>query len=220
MNIEVIDLGRVSFKEAFSRQIQVHNQILQGDSSHTLILCEHPHTITLGRHAKSSNILNYSFIKENSIDLVAGVNRGGDVTYHGPGQLMGYLIFDLRELGRDLGWFLNRIQDLIIRTVASFGLETNVKKGFRGVWIGEQKIASIGIGVDKWISLHGFGLNVNTDLRFFNIIKPCGLDVEMISFKKLLGRSIDMSLVKEEIAGQVDKIFFREETRESLFVTI
>ncbi|NQU19488.1 lipoyl(octanoyl) transferase LipB [bacterium] len=207
MNLSVIDLGIISFKEAVQRQIRVHREILQGDSSHTLILCEHLHTITLGRQANTTNILDYKFIKDNNIDFLVGVNRGGDVTYHGPGQLMGYLIFDLRNLGRDLGWFLKRIEGLIIDTIAAFNIQGNIKSGFRGVWVNERKIASIGIAVDRWVSLHGFGLNVNTDLRFFDIIKPCGLDIRMTSLNECLGGPMNMELIKRELIEQTAESF-------------
>ncbi|MFC1709676.1 lipoyl(octanoyl) transferase LipB [Candidatus Omnitrophota bacterium] len=207
MEIRVIDLGRISYKEAFTRQIQAQAQILQGISSHTLILCEHHHTVTLSRHASLSNILDQGILKSDNIDFIMGVNRGGDITYHGPGQLVGYLIFDLRELGRDLGWFLNRTEEVLIKTLSEFQIEGHTKKGFRGIWIGEKKIASIGIGVSKWVSMHGFALNINTDLKLFNKIRPCGLDVKMTSMEECLGGPIDMRPVKQVVVSQMASNF-------------
>lgn len=207
MNLEVIDLGRISFKEAFLKQVQIHSQILSKQSSHTLILCEHPHTVTLPRQAKITNILDTNVIKDQDVDFIVGVNRGGEVTYHGPGQIMGYLIFDLRELGRDLGWFLNKIEEIIIKTLDKFKIRSSAKEGYRGAWIGDQKIASIGIGIDKWVSLHGFALNVDTDLSQFDKIKPCGLDIKMTSIKEQLNVSLSIDVVKNQIIEQTLNIF-------------
>ena len=199
MRFNVVDLGHIPFKEAFCRQHVLHAQVLSGALPHTLILCEHPHSITLGRGARASSIIDYASIAKRNINFIIGVDRGGEVTYHGPGQLMGYLLFDLRELGRNLGWFLNRIEEVLIETLSLYGMQAYRKSGFRGVWVENRKIASIGIGVQKWVSLHGFGLNVSTDLSFFNIIKPCGLDVEMTSMGKESGGSVSIERVKRAI---------------------
>lgn len=207
MSLTVIDLGKISFKEAFSRQIQVQAQVLQGISSHTLIFCEHPHTMTLSRHASLSNILDQGIFKSDNIDFIMGVNRGGDITYHGPGQLVGYLIFDLREFGRDLGWFLNKIEEIIIKTIAKFMIEGHAREGFRGVWVGERKIASIGIGVNKWVSLHGLALNISTDLSFFDKIRPCGLGIKMTSMDENLGEPINIELVRRELVKETARNF-------------
>ncbi|MFH1622880.1 MAG: lipoyl(octanoyl) transferase LipB [Candidatus Omnitrophota bacterium] len=207
MNLEVIDLGRITFKEAFLKQIQTHNQILSRQSCHTLILCEHPHTLTLPRQAKITNILDVNAIKDQDVDFIVGINRGGEVTYHGPGQLMGYLVFDLRELGRDLGLFLNKIEEAIIKTLGKLKIKSNAKEGYRGVWVGDQKIASIGIGIDKWVSLHGFALNIATDLNQFDRIRPCGLDIKMTSIKAQLNARIDINVVKNQIIEQILEVF-------------
>jgi lipoate-protein ligase B len=214
MDLAIIDLGKVSFKEAFLRQVQTHKQVLEGTSAHTLILCEHPHTITFPRQARIENILDRSIVKDETIDFIVGVNRGGDITYHGPGQLVGYPIFDLRRLDKGLKWFLNRIEGLIIRTLAEFGIEADVKYGFRGVWAGDEKIASVGINVDKWVSLHGFALNVNTDLSFFDKIRPCGLNVKMTSIQQQLGRLVDIEFVKHVLAKEALSKFELNETLE------
>ena len=207
MNLFVIDLGLISFKGAFSKQIQIHNQVLSGSLPHTLILCEHPHTITISRQAQVKNILDYGFIKQNDVDFIVGLNRGGDVTYHGPGQLMGYLIFDLRRLNRNLSLFLENAEKAVVGVINSFGIRANVKAGFRGAWVGQKKMASIGIGVDKWVTLHGFGLNVNTNLDFFDIIRPCGMDVEMTSMEKELGFCVSMQEVKRRIVKEICLVF-------------
>ena len=211
MRISVIDLGKISFKEAFAKQIQAHAQILHGIASHTLILCEHPHTITLSRQARIEHILDRSLIKGRDIDFIMGVNRGGDITYHGSGQLVGYLVFDLRQLNRDLGRFLKKIEEALMNTLIEFGIQGNVIDGFRGVWVGQKKIASIGIGVEKWVTLHGFALNINTDLNFFTKIRPCGLNIRMTSMQDCLNRQIDLEPVKKMIVNQLQNSFeFKE----------
>jgi len=141
------------------------------------------------------------------MDFIVGVNRGGDITYHGPGQLMGYLIFDLRKLSRDLGLFINRIEDTIINTLNTFGIDSFRKYGFRGVWVKDKKIASIGLGVNKWVTIHGFGLNVNTDLNFFKMIKPCGMNIKMTSMGEVLGEPVDLNLVKSELTKEINCCF-------------
>ncbi|MDD5355999.1 MAG: lipoyl(octanoyl) transferase LipB [Candidatus Omnitrophica bacterium] len=207
MRISVVDLGKISFQKAFLRQLDIQKQVLEGEVSHTLVFCEHPHTITSTRRTDVNNILDHRFILDNNVDYVMGINRGGDITYHGPGQLMGYLIFDLRNLGRDLGLFLRNMESSIIKTLAAFNIEACSKAGFRGVWAGDKKIASIGIGVNKWVTIHGFGLNVNTELKFFEIIRPCGLDIKMTSMKKELRGSLNLGLVKKEFARALNDIF-------------
>lgn len=207
MNLSVIDFGVIAYKQAFYRQLSIHREVVIGQSPHTLILCEHPHTITLGKQAALANILDYNSIRDRNIDFIIAVNRGGDVTYHGPGQLMVYFIFDLRKMERNLGLFLNRIEEVVVKTIDSFNIEACTKYGFRGVWVGALKIACVGIGVEKWVTLHGFGLNVNTDLSFFDIIRPCGLDVKMTSLKQEVGSFIDIDRLKQEIIKQTCFLF-------------
>lgn len=218
MSLSIVDLGLVSFKESFQKQLQIHNLVQRGLSDNTLILCEHPHTITFPRQASINNILDKSLISHKEIDFIIGLNRGGDVTYHGPGQLVGYLIFDLKQLGRDLGWFLNKIEQSIIKALLEFNIEGCSKVGFRGVWINSKKIASVGIGVDKWVSMHGFALNVNTDLSFFNKIKPCGLDVQMTSMQECFNSPMNIESVKQAISDQFLLNFNIAKVKEALLV--
>ena len=210
MELKTIDLGVLPFKDAFSEQVRIQKAVFEGLLPSTLILCEHPHTITLSRQAKLSNLIDYALIRDSNIDLIIGLDRGGDITYHGPGQLMGYFLFDLRQFRRDLGLFLSNIERVLTSALTTIGIDVKTKDGYRGAWVGDRKIASIGIGVNKWVTIHGFGLNVNTDLKYFNLIKPCGLDVKMTSMKEESGRELDINLVKREIANQVREIFSLE----------
>ena len=199
LGLDILDLGLIPFQEAFACQLKVHNQVLVGKKPQTLILCEHPRTITLGRNSNIEDILDYQTIKNRQFDFVIGLNRGGEITYHGPGQLIGYLIFDLRKLNKDLGGFINRIEDSLIQTLSNYGIGAEKKSKFRGVWVGNKKIASIGIGVDRYVSLHGFALNVNTELSDFSLIRPCVLEVGMTSIKKEKGFRVAIQEVKSVI---------------------
>jgi lipoate-protein ligase B len=207
MSLSIVDLGRIYFKDAFQRQVYIHSRVKDKLSPHTLILCEHPHTFTVPRKLNLDNIIDISIAKREDIDFVVGLNRGGDITYHGPGQLMGYLIFDLKALGIRIGDFLNSVELALIKTMFDFGISCGIIPGFRGIWTNGQKIASIGLGFDNWVSLHGFALNINTDLSFFDMIRPCGLNVKMTSMEGQLNNSIDTDMVKIQIIQHISEVF-------------
>lgn len=188
--------GRLDYQQALQWQQQLLEQ-RPGQTFDTLMLLEHPPTITLGRGGNSNNLrMSETTLAERGIPVLR-VGRGGDVTYHGPGQLVGYPIVDLAPHGHDLHQFLRRLEETLLATLAAFGLPGRRHPGRTGVWVGEAKIASIGIGVRRWISWHGFALNVTTDLRAFDAIVPCGLaGVRMTSMEKLLGRQLSLSEVQ------------------------
>jgi lipoyl(octanoyl) transferase len=175
----------------------------------TLILVEHPDVITLGRSAKPSNVLCPGEIP------VIPIERGGDVTYHGPGQLVAYPIFLLREGERDLHRLLRSLEEVLVRTLADFGLAGIRESGKTGVWIahegGARKLASIGVAVRKWVTLHGLALNVTTNLARFGAIHPCGFDATvMTSMARELGHSPEFSAVKRSLARHAAQVFDRE----------
>jgi len=175
----------------------------------TLILVEHPDVITLGRSAKPSNVLCPGEIP------VIPIERGGDVTYHGPGQLVAYPIFLLREDERDLHRLLRSLEEALVRTLADFGLAGIREPGKTGVWIahdgGSHKLASIGVAVRKWVTLHGLALNVTTDLARFGAINPCGFDATvMTSMARELGYEPDFAAVKRSLARYAAQVFDRE----------
>ncbi len=157
----------------------------------TLLLVEHPHVLTLGRGARRENLLA-------SADMpVFEVERGGDVTYHGPGQLCGYPILYLREDERDVHLYLRRLEEAIIRTLAEFAIEGDRRPGLTGVWVGAHKLASLGVAVRRWVTLHGFALNVCTDLERFSAINPCGLSASVMgSMIGVLGRPVAVAEVR------------------------
>ena len=194
----VEDWGLIEYTQAYERQKDLVSRVIAGENPH-LIFCEHPAVLTLGRMTKLENIL------WSQEDIVAGgvkivpVDRGGDITLHAPGQLVLYPILNLNEHGRDLKLFFEKLEYVVIDLLKGFDILAGSKEGQRGVWVGREKIASMGIGVRKWVSYHGIGLNVNTDLKLFAMIRPCGLNVAMTSMEQLLGVPLDMADVKQKI---------------------
>ncbi len=179
-----------------------------GSIPDTLVLVEHPDTITMGRSARPDNLLDAGGIP------VFAIERGGDVTYHGPGQLVAYPIFLLRESERDLHRFLRGLEETTLRTLADFGLAGARRPGLTGVWTGDEspprKLASIGVAVRKWVTLHGLALNVNTDLARFGAIHPCGFDAGvMTSMARERGHALDFAAVKRALAGHFATVFDR-----------
>lgn len=193
----VQDWGLVDYETAYARQKTLVEQVVAGAPAR-LIFCEHPAVLTLGRMTKAENLLWPRELIESKGVSIVSVDRGGDVTLHAPGQLVIYSIMNLAVIDRDLKRYLEQLQQVVIDLLKEFDILAEGLSGQRGVWSGKDKIASIGVGVRKWVSYHGIGLNVNTDLELFRMIRPCGLDVAMTSMKKIKGRSIDVKLVKEK----------------------
>jgi len=186
--------------------VSVHG--VAGAIPDTLLLLEHPPVITLGK-AFHPEHLRYAreFYAQQGIELHP-TDRGGDVTCHNPGQLVGYPIFDVAQHGRDLHKFLRDIEQAIIDALRAFGVEAHREVGYTGVWVDDAKIAAIGIKVTKWVSMHGFALNVNNDLRLFQTIVPCGIaDRPVTSLQQVLGRAVPMEQVKHEIARAFERVF-------------
>jgi lipoyl(octanoyl) transferase len=186
-------LGRIPYLEALELQTAVRDALRRGDGPERFLLLEHPHVYTLGRNADGSDVLAGSeWLRARGIE-VAECDRGGQVTYHGPGQLVGYPIVNLSPDRRDIRRYVRDLQEALIRTLADHGVEgAEPREGqaFIGVWVGERKIASIGVHLSRWITTHGFALNVSTDLSYFSGIIPCGLhQVEMTSIERLTGRA-------------------------------
>lgn len=174
----------------------------------TLILLQHPHVYTLGRSAHRQNVLaSEPFLRSLGAELFE-TDRGGDVTYHGPGQLVGYPIFDLARHRRDIAWYMRSLEEVFIRVAAEYGIEAARVPGATGVWVGNEKLVAMGVHVSRWVTSHGFALNVNTDLRYFQWIVPCGLsDKGVTSLSKLQGRAIDMSHVGDRVIEHFGAVF-------------
>ena len=175
-----------------------------------MLLLEHPHVFTLGRGAKSSNILtDPAELQALSVE-VHETGRGGDVTYHGPGQLVGYPIINLRPDRCDVHRYVRDIEEVLIRTVADFGIVGLRTSGLTGVWVGNEKIGAIGVRIARWITSHGFALNVNTDLSYFRMIVPCGITGKGVtSLSRLLGRDVDIEEVGRVAARHFGDVFER-----------
>jgi lipoyl(octanoyl) transferase len=198
MNGYLIDLGRKGYGEALELQKALVQKRAKGEIPDTLVLVEHDHVITLGRKTTPANF------KPQDIPVFQ-VERGGDATYHGPGQLVGYPIVLLTD--HDVRRHVRNMEEAITRTVSAYGVGGERLEGHPGVWVGGKKLASIGVAVVEWVTFHGFALNVNTDLSYFELIRPCGLDPStMTSMKKLTGKTIPLEDVKARVAREYSAV--------------
>ncbi len=199
MTTVLLDLGRREYGQVWELQKQLVNMRASDQVQDLLILVEHDHVITLGRKTSQENF------RPQDIPVFQ-VERGGDATFHGPGQLVGYPIIKLVE--PDVHKFLRQLEEVLIRTASDFGVDANRKEGHTGVWSGGKKLASIGVAISNWVTYHGFALNVNTDLKYFQLIKPCGLDPDtMTSTQKITGKEIDMERMKQRIVENFSRVF-------------
>jgi len=198
--LQVLDLGLESYAVTLSRQEELVGRRFREEAPDTLILVEHPPVVTLGRAKTRANLLlGPAELAGRGVEYFE-ITRGGDATYHAPGQLVGYPIFDLRRRGRDVLRFCRDVEAALIASLADFGLAARGIAGEAGVWVGDRKIASLGISVRRWITFHGFALNVTTDLTGFQVIRPCGKDPEvMTSMAALLSRPIPMTEVRRHV---------------------
>ena len=202
------DLDFIDYKEAWDLQREILSQRLSGDVEDILFLLEHPNTYTLGKTAHKENLKgSEDYLKENKIS-VYDIDRGGDITYHGPGQIVGYPIIDLNNWFKDTHKYLRALEEVIIKTCSEYDLNCERNPKFTGVWFEDRKIAAIGIKVSRWITMHGFAFNVNTDLNLFNGIIPCGIqDKAVTSLSKELSREIDIQEVKEKLLRNFREVF-------------
>ena len=203
----LLDVGRLEYAEAHALQKRLVDQRANGESPDVLLLLEHDHVVTKGRGTHSENLL----LVPKTVPVVE-VERGGDVTYHGPGQLVGYPILKLPGDPPDVKGHLRRIEEFLIRTLFDFGLAATRREKMTGVWVetgdGWRKVASIGVAVSRGVSYHGFALNVATDLSFFSLIRPCGYDAEvMTSLERLLGRVVTTEEVKARLLPRFEETF-------------
>jgi lipoyl(octanoyl) transferase len=206
--LEVVDLGRIRYLEAFEIQQRLVEQRKQGQGVDTLLFVEHPHVVTIGRNAKPQHVLaSEEILSRTGIDLFE-TDRGGDVTYHGPGQIVGYPILDLREWRRDVRAYFRGVERSLIDALAVFGItgERVPEVGYEGVWVDGAKIAAIGIHISRWITSHGFALNVDTDLSYFKYIVPCGLTKPVCSVRSL-GCKASREEVQRAIAASFANVF-------------
>lgn len=204
--LEVIDLRRMRYADALEIQQQLVAQRKRGDGVDTLLYVEHPHVVTVGRNGKQQHVLaSEEILARTGIEFYE-TDRGGDVTYHGPGQIVGYPILDLKTWKRDVHAYFSGVEQALIDALAKLGVraERIAQHGYEGVWVGGAKIAAIGIHISRWISSHGFALNVDTDLSYFQYIVPCGLTKPVCSL-----RSVGCDVGREEVMNAVTASFAR-----------
>jgi lipoyl(octanoyl) transferase len=203
---QVRELGRIGYQQALSLQQQLAAERKGGEVGDQLLLLEHPHVITLGRNGRAENLLASGEILSRAGISFYPTDRGGDVTYHGPGQLVGYPILDLREWKRDVGAYVRAVEQVLIDTLADFGISAGRIPRLTGVWVDGAKIAAIGVHLSRWVTSHGFALNVTTDLSYFQYIVPCGLTKPVTSMEKL-GVAADLTQVSQRLAGHFGRVF-------------
>ncbi|MEO1368935.1 MAG: lipoyl(octanoyl) transferase LipB [Acidobacteriota bacterium] len=208
-------LGQVRYRPTWRQQESIRSRLQRGEGPERLLLLEHAPVFTLGRNASAADVVaDAAWLERRGVEVVE-TNRGGQVTYHGPGQLVGYPIVDLRPDRRDIGRYVGDLQETLIRTLADFDVEARRRDGkdFIGVWVGDAKIASIGVHLARWVTVHGFALNVRTDLAHFGGIVACGLDdVEMTSMEAALGadRTPAPEVLATAVARHFAEIFERD----------
>ena len=205
----ILNLDTIPYEEAFDLQKRLVEMRSQDNINDILILLEHPPVLTVTRKATLKNVLaSPDELKEKGISLCK-TNRGGDITYHGPGQLVGYPIMDLKEHGKDLHKYIRNIEEMIIKLLRDYDISAHRDKNNPGVWVGKEKIAAIGIAVkSSWTTMHGFSLNINPDLNHYSLIVPCGItDKGVTSLSKLLGKSINQKEVRERLIQHFQEVF-------------
>jgi lipoyl(octanoyl) transferase len=208
--VDVRRLGVVDYQAALDLQKDLVERRKQGLIPDQLLLLEHPHVITLGarNHKASSNVLETPEALARKGVAIFETGRGGDVTYHGPGQLVGYPILELREDRRDVHRYVRDLEEVLIQAVSDFGIAAARISGLTGIWCGDQKLAAIGVRISRWVTSHGFALNVSTDLSHFGLIVPCGIAGKGVtSMERLLGRPVPMAEVEEAVVRRFMAVF-------------
>jgi lipoyl(octanoyl) transferase len=207
----VSDLGLISWAEAYALQQRIVAARKAGEIADVLLFCEHPHVITLGRSANRANLLaSEHVLRQKGVELQS-TNRGGDITYHGPGQVVGYPILNLAEIRRDVGWYVRTLEESMIRAASDFEISSFRVVGKTGTWVkagdSEEKLAAIGVHISRWVTSHGFAFNVSTDLRYFDMIIPCGIaDRKATSLEKVLSRNVSQEEVKPRLVKHLAEL--------------
>jgi lipoyl(octanoyl) transferase len=212
---QIIDLGLIDYAEALALQKRVVAARKADAIEDVLLVCEHPHVITQGRNGKREHLLvSEHVLRQKGMDYYE-TSRGGNITYHGPGQIVGYPILNLGAIRRDVVWYVRTLEEAMIHATAEFGISAERVAGKTGIWVRagdtEEKLAAIGVHISRWVTSHGFAYNVSTDLRNFDLIVPCGIaDRKATSLEKLLGRRIEVEEVAPRIAKHLGELLGRE----------
>jgi len=205
--VQIVDLGVTDYKDAYRLQMELLEKVSRGLSENTLLITEHRPVITIGRKGSWANIFkSRESLYSRGIEVLE-TDRGGGVTYHGPGQIVAYPVFKLENEARDIHSFLEFLEKIGSHFLMQYGLSAEPRPGLRGVWVKGKKIASIGIGVKRWVTYHGLAININTDLAPFSFIRPCGIEgVEMTSLKTILGRRLYINDAKDKLKSSFEKV--------------
>jgi lipoate-protein ligase B len=207
--IIIHDLGQRPYQEVWDYQKEIQAKRIAGEIEDTFLMVEHEPVYTLGKNANENHLLQS---RDQSVD-VFNIERGGDITFHGPGQLVGYPILDLSNYKKSVSWYMRTLEQIIIDTVSEFGIEAKRIEGLTGVWVGDEKIAALGVRIRRWVTMHGFSINVNTDLTFYDGIIPCGIfDHGITSMEQLLCRPQDMEKVKKVVRSKFGYYFILGES--------
>ena len=221
----MVDLGLIGYAEAYALQKRIVAARKAGSMEDAVLFCEHPHVITQGRNGKREHLLvSERVLQQKGVDFLE-TSRGGDITYHGPGQIVGYPILNLGAIRRDVVWYLRMLEEAMIRATAEFGITAKRIAGKTGIWVdagnAEEKLGAIGVHISRWVTSHGFAYNVSTDLRFFDLIVPCGIaDRKATSLEKLLGCRVKESEVAPRLArhlGELLGLDLQETSKKELF---
>ena len=208
---QIVDLGLVGYAEAYALQKRIVAARKTEAIGDVLLLCEHPHVITQGRNGKREHLLASEHVLRQKGMEYYETSRGGDITYHGPGQIVGYPILNLGAIRRDVVWYVRTLEEAMIQATAEFGIKAERVAGKTGIWVRvgntEEKLAAIGVHISRWVTSHGFAYNVSTDLRNFDLIVPCGIaECKATSLEKLLGRSVEEKEVSPRIAKHLGEL--------------
>ena len=204
MNVQVRDLGLCAYDEVWNLQKEIQAQRIAGESEDTLLLVEHEPVYTLGKNADKNHLLQHY---PDNVQIFQ-IERGGDITFHGPGQLVGYPILDLHNYKKSVSWYVRSLEQVIINTLQKYGIKGEQKEDLTGVWIKDKKIAAFGVRISRWVTMHGFALNVNTDMKYYEGIIPCGiLEYGVTSMEKLLNHEVNMKDVKNTLISSFKNVF-------------
>jgi lipoate-protein ligase B len=211
----VVDLGLIGYGRGYELQKRLVTARKADAIGDVLLICEHPHVITLGRNGKRENLLASDHVlRQRNVEFYP-TDRGGDVTYHGPGQIVGYPILNLAGIRRDVGWYVRMLEEAMMLTANDFGIASHREPGKTGVWVdlasaaaNSEKLAAIGVHLSRWVTSHGFAFNVSTDLRYFDMIVPCGITGrKATSLEKLLGRAVNRGEATERLTQHLAEVF-------------
>ena len=205
--VNILDLGKMEYQSTWDIQKEYHQKVLSKKEPDTLIIVEHEPVYTFGKNSDQNHLLQSA----PSDAKVFHIERGGDITYHGPGQIVVYPILDLNRYKKSISWYMRTLEKVIIATLSDFGIDANIKKGLTGVWVADEKIGAQCVRISRWVTMHGFALNVNTDLKYFDYIVPCGIsDKGVTSLEETLNKKITTKMVKQKINENFARLFNAE----------